>query len=35
VPNNLISAIVANRTRKDFISDSILARQPKVVGCTV
>ena len=22
----------ANRTRKDFISDSILARQPKVVG---
>lgn len=33
VPNNLIKAIVdANRTRKDFISDSILARNPKVVG---
>lgn len=33
VPNNLIKAIVdANRTRKDFISDDILARSPKVVG---
>ncbi|GAM70224.1 UDP-glucose dehydrogenase [Vibrio sp. JCM 19236] len=33
VPNNIIGAIVdANRTRKDFISDSILKRQPKVVG---
>lgn len=33
VPNNLIKAIVdANRTRKDFISDSILARNPKIVG---
>ena len=33
VPNNIIGAIVdANRTRKDFISDSILARKPKVVG---
>ncbi|WP_185268631.1 nucleotide sugar dehydrogenase [Halopseudomonas xiamenensis] len=33
VPNNLIKAIVdANRTRKDFIADSIIARKPTVVG---
>lgn len=33
VPNNLISAIVdSNSTRKDFIADSIIKRNPKVVG---
>ncbi|MCU6676891.1 nucleotide sugar dehydrogenase [Leclercia tamurae] len=33
VPNNLIRAIVdANTTRKDFIADSVISRQPKVVG---
>ncbi|WP_297481132.1 nucleotide sugar dehydrogenase [uncultured Photobacterium sp.] len=33
VPNNIIGAIVdANTTRKDFIADSIISRQPKVVG---
>ena len=33
VPNTLISAIVdANTTRKDYIADQIIARNPKVVG---
>jgi UDPglucose 6-dehydrogenase len=33
VPNNIISAIVdANSTRKDFISNSIISLDPKVVG---
>ncbi|WP_035345837.1 MULTISPECIES: nucleotide sugar dehydrogenase [Dickeya] len=33
VPNNLIRAIVdANTTRKDFIADSVIKRNPKVVG---
>jgi UDPglucose 6-dehydrogenase len=33
VPNNLIKAIVdSNTTRKDFIADSIIRKQPKVVG---
>lgn len=33
VPNNIIQAIVdANTTRKDFIAESILKRNPKVVG---
>lgn len=33
VPNNIIGAIVeANRTRKDFVAEAIIKRQPKVVG---
>lgn len=33
VPNNMVRAIVdANTTRKDFVAESILARDPKVVG---
>lgn len=33
VPNNLISAIVdSNITRKDFVANSILSKNPKVVG---
>lgn len=33
VPNNIIRAIVdSNTTRKDFIADSVINRQPKTVG---
>ena len=33
IPNNIIGAIVdANTTRKDFIADSIIKREPSIVG---
>lgn len=33
VPNNIIGAIVeANRTRKDYIADTIIKQNPKIVG---
>ncbi len=33
VPNNIMQAIVdANRTRKDHVADSIIAKKPNIVG---
>ncbi|PYF99721.1 UDPglucose 6-dehydrogenase [Thioalkalivibrio sp. ALE21] len=33
IPNNIVKAIVdANRTRKDFVADAVIARDPQVVG---
>ncbi len=33
IPNNIVKAIVdANRTRKDFVADAVINRNPKVVG---
>ncbi|WP_416678687.1 nucleotide sugar dehydrogenase [Candidatus Pseudothioglobus sp. Uisw_016] len=33
IPNNLITAIVdANSTRKDFIANSVISKNPKIVG---
>jgi UDPglucose 6-dehydrogenase len=36
VPQNLIQAIVnSNTTRKDFIAEQIIAKQPQTVGIVI
>ena len=32
IPQNLIKAVEANKTRKDFLANEILKLKPKVIG---